>query len=104
VQPGAAGTPDYMNARLVADPTPLTELGCEVSPQIEAIVERALRRDPNRRYPSAAEFSFDLERPDSVRIDQRECFSLKKRIMAFSTLAVIPVILLGLLIYAASRQ
>jgi serine/threonine-protein kinase len=91
-----------MNARLVNDPDPLPD----VSPQIEEIVLRALQRDPNKRYRSAAELSFDLEHSESVRITRRpgNQVPLKKRIMAFSTLAAIPAAIFALLLFVASHQ
>jgi serine/threonine-protein kinase len=93
-----------MHARLTNDPPPLSEVVPGIPPQIEEIVSRALRRDPNKRYRSAVELSYDLEHPESVRIPRRDQPPLRKRIVAFSTLAMIPAIVFGLLLYAASHQ
>jgi serine/threonine-protein kinase len=93
-----------MNARLVSDPEPLSEVVPGISPQIEEIVSRALRRDPNKRYRSAAEFSYDLEHPAGVRVPRRDQPPLRERIVAFSTLAIIPAAILGLLLFVASHQ
>jgi len=39
--------------------------------QLQAIVYRALERDPGNRYGSAGEFAWDLEHPDQVRATDR---------------------------------
>jgi serine/threonine-protein kinase len=93
-----------MNARLVSDPEPLGEVAPGILPQMEEIVSRALRRDPNKRYRSAVEFSYDLEHPASVRVPRRDQPPLRKRIVTFSTLAIIPAAILGLLLFVASHQ
>jgi len=93
-----------MNARLVSDPEPLSEVVSGIPPQVEEIVSRSLRRDPNKRYRSAVEFSYDLEHPDGVRVPRRDQPPLRKRIVAFSTLAMIPAAIFGLLLFVASRQ
>ncbi len=97
-----------MNARLVSDPMLLSEAVPGISPRIEEIVNRSLRRDPNKRYRSAVEFSLDLEKPGRVRVPRRfglgDGRSLGKRVVAFSTLAMIPAAIFGLLLYVASHQ
>jgi serine/threonine-protein kinase len=93
-----------MNARLVSDPDLLCEVIPDIPPQIEEIVSRALRRDPNKRYRSAVEFSYDLEHPDTVRVPRRDRPPLRKRIATFSTLAIIPAAIFGLLLFVARHQ
>ncbi|HLI56615.1 MAG TPA: serine/threonine-protein kinase [Actinomycetota bacterium] len=51
-----------MAQHLVASPPPLRALRPEVPPGLEAVVLTALRRRPNRRYPSAAAALADLNR------------------------------------------
>jgi serine/threonine-protein kinase len=41
-------------------PTPLTQLGLELDPSLEAIIRRALDKDPELRYQNAAELADDL--------------------------------------------
>jgi len=55
-----------LNARLVRDPEAPRERNPEVSPQIEAIILRALQRDPARRYNSASEMKLELEVPQGT--------------------------------------
>jgi serine/threonine protein kinase len=55
-----------MNGRLLEDPIPIRMLTPYVSRGLEAVIERALQRDPRRRYASAIEFARDLERQNPV--------------------------------------
>ena len=54
------------SARLLGDPPRPRSLNPSLSPQVEEIVLRALRRDPAERYASAAAMKRDLDRPDQV--------------------------------------
>ncbi|GMR13000.1 MAG: hypothetical protein BMS9Abin29_1195 [Gemmatimonadota bacterium] len=47
---------------LTETPTPLYELVPSLSPGVTALVERALRKDPARRYPDASSLLKDVER------------------------------------------
>ncbi len=58
-----------MNARLMTSPQPPREINPEISPGLQAMVLRALERDPNRRYASAQEFAQDLSHPDEIVFD-----------------------------------
>jgi serine/threonine-protein kinase len=49
-----------MNLRLCVDPPSLCEINPEISTRLEAIVHRALARDPDDRYASAREFASNL--------------------------------------------
>jgi len=49
-----------MNLRLMVDAPPASEINPEISPRLEALLERALVRDAANRYASAREFSSDL--------------------------------------------
>jgi serine/threonine protein kinase len=55
-----------MNARLSHDPAPPRELNPRISPQLQAIVCRALARDPQDRYARATELAWDLSHQDQV--------------------------------------
>ena len=57
-----------MNARLGNDPTPPREINPEVSPQLQAIVCRALARDPQDRYATASKMAWDLSHQDQVAV------------------------------------
>jgi serine/threonine-protein kinase len=52
---------DLMRAHLEAPPPPMEALGAQVPPAIDAAVMRALEKDPDKRFPNAAEFRAALE-------------------------------------------
>jgi serine/threonine-protein kinase len=56
------------SARLLGDPQAPRRVNPSISPQVEDIVLRALRRDPTERYPSAAAMGAVLEHPERVAI------------------------------------
>jgi serine/threonine protein kinase len=60
-----------MNARLVNDPIPPTQINPDISIEMEEIIFRALERDPEDRYASARQFASDLEHPENVRVTDR---------------------------------
>ena len=73
------------------DPPPLSAVGVEVSPEIEAVIMRALEKDPSARYQSADEMAEDLslalrreEDLPSTLIVRR---SLPRRRLAFAVVA-----------------
>ena len=98
-----------MNARLLTPPRPLSEINPEISPQLEAIVLRALDRDPDLRYSTAREFAHDLSHPSEVPvIDRPALVDLRKQpparrrsLASYFMLALIPVILFAVLLYVA---
>ena len=94
-----------MNLRLMSDAIPIRQLNPKIAPQLEAIIIRAMQRDPNRRYSSAHEFAFDLTHPRQVRLmdlpQDRPIGS--KKLLLYSALAALPGSILGLLLYAAGR-
>ncbi len=59
-----------MNARLVNDPALPREINPAVSPQLQAIVCRALSRDPRDRYASASKMAWDLAHPNQVAVEE----------------------------------
>ncbi|MBK9088855.1 MAG: protein kinase [Holophagales bacterium] len=52
---------DTMSAILSREPPPISGLGRDVPPALQAIVERCLEKDPAKRYQSAAEVRSALE-------------------------------------------
>lgn len=54
--------------RVSGDPAAPRAVNPSVSEQAEEIVLRALRRDPDERYPSAGAFQADLENPSRVQV------------------------------------
>jgi serine/threonine protein kinase len=96
-----------MNARLKRDPIPARDINPEISTQLQEVVSRALERDAAQRYVSARDFAWDLEHPNQVpavranRPPSRE--PLRKRILFYSAMALIPLIIFGLLLYVAGH-
>jgi serine/threonine-protein kinase len=98
-----------MNDRLVNDPIPPRDINPEISPEMQEIIYRALERDPEKRYASARQFAQDLEHPKKVeatdrsqkRIEKRPVVSLVKRILSYTLLAMIPVVIFELILFVA---
>jgi serine/threonine protein kinase len=59
-----------MNARVSKDPELPTAINPAISPQLQAIVCRALARDPQDRYADAAEMAGDLSHQDQVAYEE----------------------------------
>lgn len=57
-----------MSQRLLADAPLLRRLRPDVSPALEAVVYRALRREPSERYQTMADLRHDLQHLDEVEI------------------------------------
>ena len=100
-----------MNDRLLNNPVPPREINPEVPPALQEIIYRALERDPNNRYSSAREMTWDLEHMDQVGVVERtELYDWKhrrtpwpRRILFYALLALIPVVIFALLLYVARR-
>jgi len=67
------GTPQKLKAHLFDDPPPLSKrAGGRITPELDAVVSRALAKDPENRFASAGEFSravdtaMDIEGADSA--------------------------------------
>jgi serine/threonine protein kinase len=98
-----------MNDRLVNNPIPPRELEPGISPQLQEVIYRALRRDPDRRYATAAEFAWDLEHLDEIEVGDRPELHdwnwrkrpLVKSILFYTGLALIPILIFALLLQAA---
>jgi len=65
-----------MNARLHDSIRPASEIVAALPRQFDAVLQRALERDPDRRYVSASEFAYDLEHLD--QIDPTRCSKPRK--------------------------
>jgi len=96
-----------MNDRLVNDPVPPREVNPHITPEMQEIIYRALEREPGKRYKNAKQFMWDLLHEDEVgspkrneRANSKEGKSLGARPMMFYlALALIPLVILGLLLY-----
>jgi eukaryotic-like serine/threonine-protein kinase len=99
-----------MNARLKNDPVPPRKLKPTISPQLQEIVLRALECDPKQRYASARDFGWDLQHQEQVSVAERrdararqQPAPLRKRLLIYSLLAMIPVTIFALLLFVASH-
>jgi eukaryotic-like serine/threonine-protein kinase len=98
-----------MNDRLVNNPIPPRELYPEISPELQEVVYRALRRDPAGRYATADEFAHDLEHLDEVEVGDRPELRdwdwrkrpLVKSVLFYVGLALIPLVIFALLLEVA---
>jgi serine/threonine protein kinase len=98
-----------MNARLVTSPQPPSEINPEISSGLQAIVLRALERDPNLRYASAHEFAQDLSHPDQIQVsnaptlkDLRQQPSARPRSLVTHLIrALLPAFVFAFLFYLA---
>jgi serine/threonine-protein kinase len=98
-----------MNDRLVNNPIPPRELDPEISPELQEVVYRALRRDPACRYATAGEFARDLEHLDEVEVADRPELRewdwrkrpLVKSVLFYVGLALIPIVIFALLLQAS---
>jgi serine/threonine-protein kinase len=98
-----------MNDRLLNNPVPPREIDPAITPELQEIIYRAIERDPKNRYARAREFAQDLEHPELVGVaDRPEMLDWKKRkqswprtVLFYAAMAMIPVVIFGLLLYAA---
>ena len=113
-----AGQPPYagpnplavMNERVLNDPKPARKLRPEITAELQEILNRALERDPRRRYATAADMAWELEHQEQVSVDEgsrpalRVRFSLDKRkAMLYAALALVPVVLFLMMLMLARR-
>src|ERR1700676_4975113 len=99
----------FINDRLLNNPIPPREIDPSISPQLQEIIYRALEREPAKRYATAKEMILDLEHQDQVGVSERpELRNWKSRrepysrkILFYVMLALIPVVIFGLLLWAA---
>src|SRR5580658_8641816 len=99
-----------MNDRLVNNPVPPRELDPEISPALQEVVYRALRRDPAGRYATAGAFARDLEHLDEIEVGDRPELRewdwrkrpLIKSVLFYVGLALIPIAIFALLLQTAN--
>ena len=112
-QPFSGPTPmAVMNDRLLNHPMPPTIANSSISPQLQEVLYRALERDPKNRYARAHDFQWDLEHLDQVGVEDRvelrdwdkRKSHLSRKILYYSALALIPVVILLLMVLVARHR
>ena len=101
-----------MNDRLLNNPIPPREANPDISPALQEVIYRALERDPANRYSTASEFAWDLEHLDQVTVsDRTEMRDWKRRrtpwlkqILFYVSMALIPVVIFGVLLWIGKRH
>ncbi len=98
-----------MNERVLHDPEPARDRRPEISPELNEILDRALERDPRRRYQTASEMALELEYQELVGVDDgktRLAVQKRKRIdprrvLLYALLALAPIAIFVLMIVLA---
>jgi serine/threonine-protein kinase len=101
-----------MNDRLVNDPVLPRKIDHTISPQLEQVVCRALKREADNRYATARDFAYDLEHLEEVRVEEQpEVHERKHRhsswlldIFSYGPLALIPTLIFTLLLYVSRHR
>jgi serine/threonine-protein kinase len=101
-----------MNERLLNYPVPPRVADPSVSPQLQEVIYRAIERDPRNRYPTAREFRHDLEHLNQVGVEdrielrdwQKRKSQLSRKILYYSALALIPVVILLVMFLIAHHR
>jgi serine/threonine-protein kinase len=100
-----------MNERLLHDAPAIRELNPEVSPELQEIVYRSLAREPRHRYATASEMAWDLEHQEQVGVEERDTRialpgrrkKVKRELMLYIALGLIPVVIFMLMMLVAKR-
>jgi eukaryotic-like serine/threonine-protein kinase len=101
-----------LNRRLISKPAPPRDINPRISPQLEAVLCRALEREPTNRYATAAEFAFDLEHPGQAGTrkfpalpPEAQVHTPRTRVaLSYLMLLMVPVIIWGLLMLVARQH
>ena len=100
-----------MNERVLHDPEPARYRRPEISPELNEILNRALERDPRRRYQTASEMALELENQELVGVDdgasrpsaQRGKLPNARRMLLYAGLALAPIAIFALMVMLARR-
>jgi serine/threonine protein kinase len=98
-----------MNDRLLNNPVPPREIDPGISPELQEIIYRAMERDPAKRYPTAREFSHDLQHPELVGVadrDELRNWEIRKKpmtrqILFYAGMALVPIVIFAILLWVA---
>ena len=98
-----------MNERVLHDPKPARKLRPEISPELQEILNRAMERDPRRRYATASDMSWELEHQEQVSVDDGESRSAgrgfrlpgARKMLLYAGLVLAPILIFGLMVALA---
>jgi serine/threonine-protein kinase len=90
-----------MSQRVTTDAPLLRRLRPDLPPALEAVVWKALQRDPSERYPSMAAFRDDLTHLDEVKIPEYPITSGERARVSRETLVSTAVVVGALVLLAA---
>jgi serine/threonine-protein kinase len=100
-----------MNERVLHDPEPARKRRPEISPELNEILNRALERDPRRRYQTASEMAWELEHQEQVGVDDDARRPVLRgvrlpglrRMLLYAGLALVPIVIFGLMVMMAKK-
>jgi serine/threonine-protein kinase len=100
-----------MNERVLHDAEPARQRRAEISPELNEILNRALERDPRRRYQTASEMEWELEHQEQVGVDDGERRPLAagmklpgaRRMLLYAGLALVPILIFVVMVMLARR-
>ena len=95
-----------VNAVLNERPTPPSKLNRTVSPALEAIILKAMDKDPDQRYGSARELAQDLERLNTSAVTVAGHLALRRRLRRrlVGAAVVAGIIVVGLVLWQLVRR
>jgi serine/threonine-protein kinase len=100
-----------MNERVLHDPRPARTLRAEISAELEEILNRAMEREPRRRYQTASEMGWELEHQEQVGVEDGERRPAlgrlrlpgARKMLLYAGLALVPILIFGLMMVLARR-
>jgi eukaryotic-like serine/threonine-protein kinase len=100
-----------MNERVLHDPKPARKLRAEISAELEEILNRAMERDPRRRYATANDMAWELEHQEQVGVEdgvrRPAVRGVRVRsgrtMLLYAGLVLAPILIFGLMVWMARR-
>jgi eukaryotic-like serine/threonine-protein kinase len=100
-----------MNERVLHDPKPARKLRAEISAELEEILNRAMGRDPRRRYATANDMAWELEHQEQVGVEdgvrRPAVRGVRVRsgrtMLLYAGLVLAPILIFGLIVWMAKR-
>ena len=86
-----------VEAILHQEPEPISSLNREIAPQLQAIINKAMEKDPRLRYQSASELKIDLQRLQSGRSVDRIALPRRRQLVWAAPLAIVLLVLIACL-------